>query len=496
MTVETAVRPAAALARRLARVRGILDPRGRGPDPDEDSLFDSLAPLVSSVSDARGSGPVWLLLVALTGAMPDQTLVHAVRRGLAIRTPEVAVPWMLTMTTALAAKHGTAGADLRIVTDRPLVDVDLTAQTDLVTGIQRVVRGVAARWTEQHDLELVVWGARESAYRALSSHERGRLVEGAEVAAFVGDRGPVAGFSTETEIVVPWGVPVLVTEVPLGRRNDRLAALAELTHNSVRLVGYDCIPVASPETVNSGEMEKFGPYLELVKHADRLAAISHTTAREFEGFNRALNAQGLPGPEVVACPLPHTISLVGASPAPHPPDRAVVLTVGSLGRRKNQVALVEAAELLWRDGVDFELRLLGHPLPERSPLWQLIRELQKLGRPLTVEKGVSDTRIAESLAEARCLVFPSLHEGFGLPVVEALTQQIPVITSDFGSLREVAEGQGGLLVDPEDVDQLATAVRALVTDNALHSRLAAEAAARPVRTWSHYADELWEVLTA
>jgi glycosyltransferase involved in cell wall biosynthesis len=173
-----------------------------------------------------------------------------------------------------------------------------------------------------------------------------------------------------------------------------------------------------------------------------------------------------------------------------------VLTIGSLGRRKNQVALVEAAELLWRDGVDFELRLLGHPLPERSPLWKLIRDLRRLGRPLTVEKGVSDARIAESLAEARCLVFPSLHEGFGLPVVEALTQRVPVITSDFGSLREVAEGQGGLLVDPEDVDQLAAAVRALVTDDVLHARLVAQAEARPVRTWSHYADELWEVLLA
>ena len=496
MTVETPVRPATALARRLARVRGILDPRGRGPEPDEDSLFDTLAPLVSSVSTANDSSPVWLLLVALTGAMPDPTLVHAVRRGLAIRTPEAAVPWMLAMTTSLAGKHGTTGADLRIVTDRPLVDVDLTAQTDLVTGIQRVVRGVAARWIDQHDIELVVWGARESAYRPLSTDERARLVEGAEVGAFVGDLTPVAEASTETEIVVPWGVPVLVTEVPLGRRNDRLAALAELTHNSVRLVGYDCIPAASPETVNSGEMEKFGRYLELVKHADRLAAISRTSAHEFEGFNRALSAQGLPGPEVVACPLPHTISVIGAAAAPQSPDRAVVLTVGSLGRRKNQVALVEAAELLWRDGVDFELRLLGHPLPERSPLWELIRELQKLGRPLTVEKGVSDARIAESLAEARCLVLPSLHEGFGLPVVEALTQQVPVITSDFGSLREVAEDQGGVLVDPEDVDQLAAAVRALVTDDALHARLVAEAAARPVRTWSHYADELWEVLLA
>jgi glycosyltransferase involved in cell wall biosynthesis len=495
MTVKTPVCPTVALARRLGRVSAVLDPRNAPADPDADVLFETLARLVSRVRDTGDGASVWLLLVALAGAMPDQALVRTVQRGLALREPEAAVPWLLARATSLAGTDGTAAADLRIVTDRPLVDVDLTAQTDFVTGIQRVVRGVAARWAEQQDLELVVWAARESAYRALRTDERARLDQGAEVAAFE-DHTPAWNAGAAAEIVVPWGVPVLVTEVPLGRRNSRLAAMAEFTTSSVRLVGYDCIPIASAETVSVDEIEKFAQYLELVKQADRVATISHTTAQEFKGFNRALAAQGLPGPDVVACPLPRTISFTGTVAVSGSRDRPVVTAVGSLGRRKNQVALVEAAELLWRDGLDFELRLLGHPLPERSPLWELVRELQELGRPLTLEKGVSDARIAESLAESRCLVFPSLHEGFGLPVVEALTQGVPVITSDFGSLREVAQGQGGLLVDPEDVDQLSAAVRAVLTDDELHARLVAEAASRPVRTWSDYSNELWEVLLA
>lgn len=497
MTVESPVRPATALARRLTRVRAVLDPHITSAEPEEDSLYDILAGLAARVRTGGDSASAWLLLVALTGAMPDPPLVHAVRRGLALREPDTAIPWLLGLTTGFASARGYAGADLRIVTDRPLVDVDLTAQTDFVTGIQRVVRSVAARWSDQHEVELVVWTARKGAYRSVRADERARLVEGAEVGAFGGEHVSPAPGSEDTEIVVPWGVPVLVTEVPSGKRNDKLAALAELTDSSVRLVGYDCIPASSAETVNRQEMGKFGQYLELVKQADRLAAISHTAAREFEGFNRALSAQGLPGPDVVACPLPHTIFVTGAAAAAvQRPDRPVVLTVGSLGRRKNQAALVEAAELLWRDGLEFELRLLGHALPERTPLWGLIRELKELGRPITVEEGVSDARIAESMAEARCLVFPSLHEGFGLPVVEALTQGLPVVTSDFGSLREVAEEQGGLLVDPEAADQIAAAVRAVLTDDALHARLVAQAAARPARTWTDYADELWEALLA
>jgi glycosyltransferase involved in cell wall biosynthesis len=150
--------------------------------------------------------------------------------------------------------------------------------------------------------------------------------------------------------------------------------------------------------------------------------------------------------------------------------------------------------MLWREGLDFELRILGHLGNERSPLVGLVPELQMLGRPLVQETGVSDLRIASSLLEARCLVFPSLHEGFGLPVAEALSHGVPVITSDFGSTRELADGNGGLLVDPEDVSAICDALRALLVDDELHARLVAEARARPARSWVDYAHDLWEAL--
>jgi glycosyltransferase involved in cell wall biosynthesis len=263
------------------------------------------------------------------------------------------------------------------------------------------------------------------------------------------------------------------------------------------VVGYDCIPMSSAETVTLAEPEKFGRYLELVKFADRLAGISRTAAAEFEGFGRALAAQGLSGPHVVACPLPESSTVPGTLDDQEPePARPLVACIGTVGRRKNQVALVEAAELLWREGLDFELRILGHVGAERTPLVGLVPELQELGRPLLIEPGVSDARIAATFEHARCLVFPTLHEGFGLPIVEALSHGVPVITSDFGSTREVGEGKGALLVDPEDVDALADALRALLSDDVLHARLVAEAKSRPVRTWADYADDLWEALLA
>jgi glycosyltransferase involved in cell wall biosynthesis len=254
--------------------------------------------------------------------------------------------------------------------------------------------------------------------------------------------------------------------------------------------------VSSSETVPLAEPDKFGRYLEVVKFADRLAAISDTAAAEFQGFGRAIAVQGLTGPRVVACPLPHTLYMTGAEPDVDPPSRPVLVCVGTVGRRKNQVAFIEAAEMLWREGLDFEVHVLGHMSSERSPLAALVPELQDLGRHLVVEPAVSDARIASVLSRARGLVFPSLHEGFGLPIVEALSHCVPVITSDHGSMSEIAQGQGSLLVDPEDIVELTDAVRALLTDDELHARLVEQARDRTTRTWTRYTDDLWEALIA
>jgi hypothetical protein len=463
------------------------------PDTSLDPTMDLVVQLVEAAQTIGDHASTWLAIIALTGAYPTPDLVRTARRALELKESEDAAVWLLGAVTSLAFRRGSAESRMRIVHDRPLVDVSSTAQSDLLTGIQRVVRGVASQWDGLHDIELVAWTSNEGAYRPLQDDERHRLLQ-PQADAFDEDTAPTQG-GPPAEVLVPWTTPVVLTEVPRLELNDRLAAVAEFTQASVRLVGYDCIPVASAETVPLAEPEKFGRYLELVKHADRVAAISATAAAEFRGFVSALAAQGLPGPAVSACDLPSTTPVLTPDESPgERPDRPVVASIGTIGRRKNQTALLEAAELLWRDGLEFEVHVLGHMGEERTPFAGLARELRAAGRPLVVQTGVSDAKIASTLAHARCVVFTSLHEGFGLPVVEALSHGVPVITSDFGSLREVAEDQGGVLVNPEDPDELTEALRSLLVDDALHARLVAQAHSRPVRTWSHYATDLWEAL--
>jgi alpha-1,3-rhamnosyl/mannosyltransferase len=97
-------------------------------------------------------------------------------------------------------------------------------------------------------------------------------------------------------------------------------------------------------------------------------------------------------------------------------------------------------------------------------------------------------------AGARCFLFTSLYEGFGLPPLEAMACGVPVVGSDASCLPEVV-GDAGMLVDPMDARRMAGALIAVCTEDALHDRLSQRAALRAAQfTWQRTAFETLAVL--
>ena len=81
---------------------------------------------------------------------------------------------------------------------------------------------------------------------------------------------------------------------------------------------------------------------------------------------------------------------------------------------------------------------------------------------------ISDEEKYAYLKEAKAFIYPSVYEGFGLPLLEAMAMGIPVITSNVSSMPEVV-GDAGILIDPHDVSTIAQAMKSLVTDSQLHN---------------------------
>ena len=107
---------------------------------------------------------------------------------------------------------------------------------------------------------------------------------------------------------------------------------------------------------------------------------------------------------------------------------------------------------------------------------------------------IEDKNLPSLYCGALGLVFPSLYEGFGLPVVEAMACGIPVLTSNTTSLPEVA-GDAAILVNPESVDEIKTGIEKLVSDQALRANLIAKGLERvKLFSWDGVAARVQAVL--
>ncbi|MDQ4099070.1 MAG: glycosyltransferase, partial [Chloroflexota bacterium] len=383
--------------------------------------------------------------------------------------------------------------DVRVLSGAVLVDLDHTARTGLATGIQRVARETVRRWSRDHDVVLVGW---QSEYRQLR-----RLSRAESTMALTGDVVESDEAAEQPDVIVPWRSTYLLPELSVEpARNDRISGIAQFACGRTGVIGFDCVPITTGETVAMGISEAFANNLAAVRHTDRLSAISHAAATEYRGWRTMLASAGHSGPEISAELLPaepptHTDADLAAARADFTiPGMPMVLCVGTHEPRKNHLALLHAAELLWRDGLRFNLVLLGGRSWNDDHFRRALDEARGRNRPVDTPLAMSDGMLAAAYRLARCTVFPSLNEGFGLPVAESLACGTPVITSNYGSMAEIAADGGALTVDPRNDHSIADALRRLLTDDDEHARLAGEAAGRPRRSWDDYARDVWDAL--
>ncbi len=171
------------------------------------------------------------------------------------------------------------------------------------------------------------------------------------------------------------------------------------------------------------------------------------------------------------------------------PEGPLLLTVGTLQPRKNHLRLVQAFA---RTRQPAALVIAGSPGWAYGEVRGEVEHLN-LRRRVRFVEWVEDRDLPALYRMATAFVFPSLYEGFGLPVLEAMASGAPVIASRASSLPEVV-GEAGVLVDPLDVDGLAAAMDALLSDADRHAALREAGLARASNfTWAKAARQTWAV---
>lgn len=254
---------------------------------------------------------------------------------------------------------------------------------------------------------------------------------------------------------------------------------------------YDAIPLQYPELTPSGTVARYPAYLRELLCFDGVAAISENSAQILRDYWGWLGVTDQP--PVIAIPLAITRHLSrDESAAAEPPTKYPrILCVCTIEGRKNHVALLDACAELWAQGEKFELELIGLAQPDTGKAaLARIAKLQQVGRPLFYAGSVPDPALRRAYRRCAFTVYPSLIEGFGLPVLESLDQGKPCICSSRGALGESALGGGCLALDTVNATTLTSAIRQLLHHPQQLAALSADAQARTFKSWADYAREL------
>ncbi|HKV41568.1 MAG TPA: glycosyltransferase family 1 protein, partial [Blastocatellia bacterium] len=184
--------------------------------------------------------------------------------------------------------------------------------------------------------------------------------------------------------------------------------------------------------------------------ADRLFVVYPAAAKQF-------------GPDIPADEISRVRARYGL-------PREFVLAVGTTEPRKNLNRLLEAIGLLARRGIKLPLFVAGGRGWLSEPLYEYVRR-QGLGSLVTFTGYVPENDLPALYKAASVFAYPSLYEGFGLPVLEAMACGTPTLTSNRSALIEAA-GDAALLVNPESVTEIADGIQELIDDKAKRTDLA------------------------
>jgi glycosyltransferase involved in cell wall biosynthesis len=392
-----------------------------------------------------------------------------------------------------------------------------TSQSPARSGVQTVVRGLIAGLAEiQRDCRLVKWvperhgltPLRPNRSATLGSHHQpeGKFLPASSLlvrkywrtwrkARGRNYRVPLHLHPRHDQALSnAW---LLLPEVMYGGEASEVVGYARKHGLRVAAIFHDAIPLSHPHLVRYEAAKGHLEYMRTLGYADLVLAVSNEAAREFRTF---VTRHSPKTTRLEVCSEPAEIldakritELTSNSR-----DTVHILCVSTLEPRKNHKLLLQAFEAVCaaHSELDLHLHLIGDSYMGASDIADFVSTCAKKNPRIQWHRRVEPQRLHELYRNSDFTVYPSLIEGFGLPIMESLWFGKPCICANFGVMAENAAGGGCLTLNVNDPRELTEGVVSLATKPDLRRSLAMKAISRKLRTWSEFASDICRALDA
>lgn len=363
---------------------------------------------------------------------------------------------MLITLAACLARNQITGIERQLY-----LDVSELIQRDAATGVQRVVRSYLKALLQFPPAGFrvePVYATQNKKYHYARCYSR----------TFLGQQ---AGSLSEEPIRWQRGDVFFGLDMQHHIQLEKKTFYQQLRRDgvTVKFLVYDLLPLQLKEMFNSSAIcEMHAEWLKMIAETDGAICISRATADAYDAWMVENNIRRTPNFQLAWVHIGSDIS--SSKPTKGlPPDSANIfnilrcrpsfLCVATLEPRKAQHQIVAALQMMWEEGIDVNLVLVGREGWKTEALAEKIRNHPMKDKCLFWLQGISDEYLEQIYSTSTCLIAASVNEGFGLPIVEAARHQIPVIARDIPVFREVA-GECAFYFNGESSRDLSTALKA------------------------------------
>lgn len=374
--------------------------------------------------------------------------------------------------------------------------VDHTILCPANTGVQRTVRMIARSLLEmQEDVRFVKW---DNAKNNIVFIKRTELMS---LAQWNGPDPSMVDlqFYSESDdnnecqgLIDGSDCWLLVPEVPhINFHGAQLTAPLIARAKQLGLVSvfmfYDAIPLHRKELESIADIHL--QYMIDLEEADLILPIS-----EWSKSSYIKHTQGHieKSPEISTFLLPSESILAERQENPDElikNAKNIILSVGSVTEHKNQLALIRAFNSYCKKNPEtsWVLNLVGHVHPDLSDRLEAL--IRKNNRVVRVD-GVTDELLCDAYRDCAFTVFPSVEEGYGLPIVESLWFGKPCVCANFGAMREIGDKDGVIQIDTRDEALIEETIQSLIENKEYRHSLYRPISKQYLYTWKDYTERL------